>query len=208
MSELIDDVREDIRRAQLISLWKRYGHWLIAAIIAIVVLTFAFNYWQNYRHEQNIIKALDYEQALTLWNNDQTQAVSVLQKIAKNKDEKYAVISLFKQAGHSDNRVQALESIANNTKFDTPLRELATYMLALNQLDTANPEVLAQQLKPIADNNSLWRSLANEALGFTLFRIGKTQNAKEIFSILAQDRSSPEGVRLRASALTDYIKHH
>ena len=208
MSELIDDVREDIRRAQLIGLWKQYGHWLVTAIVVVLGITVAFNYWQHYRHGQNVAKALEYEQALTLWDNDQTQAINVLQKIATSKDEKYAVISLFKQAGYSENRIQALESIAHNRKFDASLRELATYMLALHQLDKASPEVLVQHLQPIADNNGLWRSLANEALGFTLFRLGKTQNAKEIFSILAQDRSSPEGVRLRASALADYIKHH
>ena len=204
MSELIDEVQEDIRRAYLMRLWQSYGHWLIAAIVAIVIATFGYSYWQQRRHDQQIEKAQAYENALASWDDNQQQALVMLQKIVDAGDPHQMMISLFKLAGNDDKRIEVLERIAQNAKVETPLRELALLMLSYEQLDTINVDILNQRLQPIIKSNSIWRSLAYEIIALVLYRDNKIVEAQDIFKEIIQDRSSAEGLRVRAQAMMDY----
>jgi hypothetical protein len=50
---LFNEVDQAVRAERLRSFWQRFGSWIVAACIALVVGTVGFELWKNHREEQN-----------------------------------------------------------------------------------------------------------------------------------------------------------
>ena len=51
LSDIFEEVDEEIRKDKFSQLWKKYGSWLIACVAVILVSAVGFVQWQNYNHE-------------------------------------------------------------------------------------------------------------------------------------------------------------
>ncbi len=207
-NEFIEEIREDVRRAELVQLWKKYGSYLIAGTIILVMGAIIGSYWNHHQHQQKINKAIAYENALTLLDEQHDgEALKVLQQIAEGSDQNYSLLALFKQVSLNQESISALNRIVENPKFDTPFRELAELFLTARLIDEGNLEASIQKLKPIADSNGPWRSMATEMIGVALMRMNNFKDAYNLFKNLVQDESASEGVRMRANACMDFMKN-
>ena len=73
MSDVFQEVDEDLRRDRAAKLWKRYGIFVIAAAVAIVIATGGYVAWKNYRTKQLTAQGDAFIQALVLRANGQTR---------------------------------------------------------------------------------------------------------------------------------------
>ena len=84
---------------------------------------------------------------------------------------------------------------------DPLLRDLANLQWALHQIDTADPAVVQARLEPLAAATSPFHALATEGLAMLELRRGHEDKARDLLKSLAQDVTTPQGVRQRAQGL-------
>ena len=77
----------------------------------------------------------------------------------------------------------------------------AVILLALNSLDTAEPDELIARLAPLTADDNAWRYSARELTALLRLRKGDTAGATDLLTMLAEDTGAPQGTRARAQEL-------
>lgn len=207
MSDIFQEVDEDLRRDQLFKLWRRYGSYVIGAAIAIVIATAAYVAWQGYRDKQLMAEGDAFIQALLLRSAGQShQATEAFAALADQHNDGYGTLARFNEAALMAERGEAAEAVKiydqiSASASDRSLRDLATLCSVSLSLDTADPGELKAKLDPIAAPDNPFRHSARELSALLAVRNGDTATAKELFKELAADQSAPSGVRSRAAEM-------
>jgi hypothetical protein len=205
LSDIFQEVDEDLRRDQVAKLWRRYGSYVIAAAVAIVVATGGYVAWQNYRTRQLMNEGDNFIQGVMLRNSGQSrEAVQAFSTLADRTSDGYGTLARFNQAatlaerGETADAVKVYDSLSTSAG-DRTLRDLATICSATLSLETADSAELKSRLDPIAAADNPLRYSARELLALLSLHKGDTATAKQLFKELSADQSAPSGVRSRAS---------
>lgn len=208
MSDIFQEIDEDLRRDRLTGLWKRYGNFVAAAAALVVLGTAGIVGWREYRERQNkaqadvFIKAMEQVEA-----GEAAAAKAAFGQLAKDAGAGYAMLARLQQAallakgGDSAGAVKLYEEIAADGRVEQALRDLAVLLIAQNTIDSADPAQLAQRLSSLAQEKNPWRHTAMELQALLAKRAGDTAKAKEIYTKLADDLSAPQGLRARAAEM-------
>jgi hypothetical protein len=217
--DIFDEVGEDLRHDQAVTLAKRYGVWLLAACAAVLVGVGAQQGWQAYQ-ARLASKAATQFLALTagLDTNaapppaDQAvQAAAALNKFASTAPEGYKTLAnlraaaLYAGAGKSPEAEALWTGVAQDSAADPLLRDTATLLWAQHALGTApNADVLAR-LQPLSLDANPYHALAREMQALVYLHEGNTAQAKVLFTQIGTDPAAPENLRARAQALLDSL---
>lgn len=208
MSDIFREVDEDLRTDQYTKLWKQYGRFFIAAVVAVIVATAvwqAYVAWERSRNEdysERFIAALQM-----LQTGRAGAAITSLETLEKDAHSGYATLARLQRAGamiQAGDRREAIalyDAIANDTSIDRSLRDLASYMAAQSLLDTADEATLERRLQPLNTDASPWRFNARELLALTALRAGNTAKAREYYAQLTDDPATPQAIRTRAAEM-------
>ncbi len=80
-------------------------------------------------------------------------------------------------------------------------RDLALLLSVMHQMEAAGPAELIERLAPLTATDNPWRHSALEATAVLAFRSGARARAREIFTRLADDATTPRGMRARAAEM-------
>lgn len=207
LSDIFQEVDEDLRRDRLLKLWRRYGSFIIGGAIAIVIATAAYVAWQNYRAKQLMAEGDSFVQALLLRNAGQSrQAAEAFASLAERYHDGYGTLARFDEAallaerGETADAVKIYDQLALSAP-DRTFRDLAALCSVSLSLDTADPADLKTKLDPIAAPDNPLRHSARELSALLALRNGDAVTAKELFKELAADQTAPSGVRSRAEEM-------
>lgn len=208
MTEIFREVDEDVRRDQMLKLWRAYGKYAVAVAMAVVLGVAGSVGWKEYSLRQRQAMGMQFSQALDLLHNDQAAlAAERFAELAENAGDGYATLARLREAearaaaGESDQAVAILDALAGDGAVDPELRDLAGLLAVLHLLDQGSSGDLGQRLEPLLDPGSAWFASAREISGLVAFRRGETESARTIFAELAADSSAPRGIRSRAADL-------
>jgi len=208
LSDIFTEVDEDLRRERVLKLWKRYGNYVLAAAVAIVVGTAGNVAWQDYSRRQAETAATQYVVALDEAKSAASaDAGKALASIAQNGPAGYAALARLEEAGlkaTGGDRAQAVElyrKIAADSSIDGDLRNAATLLAALNSVDTASPADLDKELAPLATPASPWRYLAWEIQALAAAKAGNLDDARKLYSRISDDAEAPTSARARAAEM-------
>ena len=70
---LIQEVDEELRRDQYQQLWKRYGNFVIAAVLGMILVVAGYQGWQTWQAKQRQDEAAKYAIAQALAAQGKTQ---------------------------------------------------------------------------------------------------------------------------------------
>lgn len=205
---LLREIQEDLRREKLETLWKRYGSWLIAAAIAIVVAVGAFQAWRAWETSRRKDRGAEFIAAETLAQSDPAAATTAFATLAAKGSDGYALLAGFREAalladqGHRDQAAVAYDRIAAGG--GEPLyRDLATLRaVALRLNDGASGdelETLAVRLSPLSEDSNPWRYSAREMAAAIALQRGDVTGAREQLTKLQGDIETPQAIRARAA---------
>lgn len=215
MPDIFDEVAEDLRHDQAVTLAKRYGAWLLAACVAVLAGVAAQQGWQDYQaHQANKAAA----QFLALTNTadqangplpaDQAAAAAkALNGFAATAPEGYKTLAnlraagLYADAGQPTQAAAVWTGVAQDAAADPLLRDLATLLWAQHELGVAPDADVLGKLQPLALDQNPYRALARETQGLIYLREGNDAQAKVLFTQIATDPAATENSRNRASAL-------
>ena len=210
MADIFDEVDEELRQERAAVLWRKYGSWLIAAALAVVIGVGGYKYWGYYSENQRTLAADQYAAALTGLagdDGDKLGAIGALDEIAQNGQDGYADLARLRAAGakltagDTEGAIDAYNVIANNQDSRPSLRDLATLLAVSASIDSGVPEELAARLAPLAAAGQSWRPLAIELQGALALKTGDIDGARTLFQDLVSDAATPTSLRTRATQI-------
>ena len=215
VSDIFDEVEQDLRADRATRMLKKYGGWLIGAALLVVAGSAAWQGWTWYTTRLNTRMAtlfLDATRTLDAPPADQTpdartRAMADLTRVIAEAGPGYRTLARLRLAavkadsGAGDDAAALWRAVADDSAAEPMLRNVATLDWAMHDIDKGDPAALTARLQPLAAPDSPLHGLADEALGLLALREGRIDAARDIFKRLMQDPSLPDGVRGRANGV-------
>jgi len=212
LADIFQEVEEDVRRERFQQLWKRYGRYVGAAAIAIVLVTAGVVGWREIQRRANEDQATRFLQALDQAGRGEADpAKAGFAALAQDGGAGYATLArlqeaaLLVKAGDVAGAVKQYEAIAADSRVDQVFRDLAVILVVQETIETADPAPLQQRLQPLLADKNPWRHSATELSALLAKRAGDAAKAKELYTKLADDLTAPQGMRARATEMLAII---
>ncbi len=208
MSDIFTEVDEDLRRDRALKLWQKYGNFVLAVAVVIVVGTAGVVAWRDYERRQAEAGAMKYVTAL-----DQARAqdagtggAAALETVVRDAPAGYAALARLHEAAlkaRSDPAAAAEQyrAIAVDTRITAEIRNAAILLAALNAIEAADPAALERQVAVLATPGSAWRHLAWEVAALAAAKAGNNEQARALYTRIADDPEAPAGLRGRAAEM-------
>ena len=199
------EVDEELRRDQALHVWRRYGRWIIAAVVAALAAFAAFLFWQ---HRQNEAAGREGEQLQKAYDDlgagDVKGASVPLATLAQSKRDGYRALAQFTQADillqKNDLKGAAAKfaAVAGDASLAQPFRDLALIRQTSAEFDQLKPDVVVERMRPLAVSGNPWLGSAGELMAAAYLRQGRRDLAGQTFARIAEDEGVPASLRQRA----------
>jgi hypothetical protein len=215
--DIFDEVEEDLRAERAQRLLKRYGGVLLALMLAVVAGAGGYEAWRWRRQQHDLAAAAEFLRAMAEADKagavpaERAAAIAGFEQVAAVAPAGYATLARLRaaalkaDAGDTAGAAASWESVAADGSADPLLRDLATLLWALHQIDVGDPALIRARLQPLTVSGNAWRPLAEEAEALIALRSGDAESARTAFRRLADDAGAPDGVRARAAGLLNRL---
>lgn len=207
MSEIFDEVNEDVRREQLKKLWDKYSIYIIALAILIIA---GVGGWRGYEYLE-AKKAAEagalFDKAAELSEaNKHAEAEAAFADLAAKAPRGYRILARLRTAAeiaHRDKPAAAkmFDDIAADGSVGAPERDLARIRAAQLLLETTTYPNILQRLEPATAKDATFRHTARELLALSAWRANDATATRRWLDAIANDGDTPPGLRSRAEAL-------
>ena len=207
MSELFDEVDEEVRREQLKKLWDRYSIYIIAAAFLIVAAVGAWRGYQYLEAQKAAEAGAAFNAATDLSDQGKhAEAEAAFDKLAVSAPSGYRVLARLRAAGEvatHDPKAGAkrYDEIAADRNVGAVQQDLARVRAAALLLDTESYPNMLQRLEAAAKPDGTFRHTARELLALSAWRANDTTAARQWLDMIANDGETPSAMRQRAEAL-------
>ncbi len=212
MADIFDEVADDLRADRAKRLAAKYGIWVLLAALLLVAGVAGWQAWRWEQARQSSLVAGSYLSAMRQaaapeGSPDRAASASELARLAETAPDGYRTLARLRLAAlraDSNDTAGAFvlwDQVAADTGADPLLRGLANLLWVQHSIDAGDPAAIEARLQPLLAQTSPWRTLAQESEALLALRLGRTDQARDLFRQLSADPSSPDGVRARATGL-------
>ena len=207
MSELFDEVNEEVRREQLKKLWDKYSIYIIAAMILIVA---AVGGWRGYEYLE-AKKAAEagaaFDKAVELSEaNKHTEAEAAFADLVAKAPSGYRVLSRLRLAAEIATRdapaaAKMYDEIAADRSVGVADQDLARVRAGQLLLESTSYPNMKERLEAAAAPGATFRHTARELLALSAWRANDAAATRQWLDMIANDGETPPSLRSRAEAL-------
>jgi hypothetical protein len=207
VSELFDEVDEDVRRDQLKRIWDKYSIFIVAGAFLIIA---AVGGWRGYAYLE-AKKAAEagaaFDKASELSEqNKHTEAEAAFADLAAKAPSGYRVLARLRVAAETASRdpqaaAKLYDGIAADRSVGAPEQDLARVRAAGLLLETSTYPDMLRRLEPATAPTATFRHTARELLALSAWRANDTAAARQWLDVIANDGETPASLRSRAEAL-------
>jgi hypothetical protein len=211
VSDIFNEIDEDLRAERAKKLLQRYGGLLVAAVVLAVAGVGGFQAWKYYEAKQTTRIADTFIAAMRQADGPagpgRQAALAGFAAVAAGNNAGYRTLARLREAalmadsGQLPGALALYDAIAADGSVDRLLRDLASLEWAMHQVDSGDPALVAARLGPLAAPDNPWHALAQEEQALLALRQGNKAAARDLLNRLAQDVTAPDGLRGRANAL-------
>jgi len=211
VSDIFNEVDEEVRREQLKRLWERYGTFLIALCILVVAGVGAWRGYQWWEAKQAAQSGAAFEQAVSLAQAGKHQdAEAAFAKLATDGTAGYRVLARFRQAAElaptdSKAAVSAYDQISADKNAGQAIQDLAAVRAGFLLVDSAPYSEIRTRLEPLTAVDRTFRHSAREILALAAWKSGDLAAAWQWTDLIITDPQTPSGTRSRAEVLSELI---
>ena len=207
MSELFDEVDEEVRREQLQKLWEKYSIYIIAAALLVIA---AVGGWRGYQYleEKRAAEAGDaFGKAVQLADQGKhAEAEAAFNELAAKAPAGYRMLARFRAAAEVANRdpqaaAKMFDDLAADNSIGAEQQALARIRAAGLLVDTATYADMLRRLEGAAAAGQTFRHSARELLALSAFRANDSTATRQWLDQLELDAETPSSMRSRAEAL-------
>jgi hypothetical protein len=207
VSDIFQEVDEEVRREQLKRLWDRYGIYAIIAaflVVAAVAAWRGYGWWEARRAAET---GAAFEAAMALAEAGKHQeAEAAFGKIVAEGTSGYRRLARLREAAelaHIDAKaaIAAYDAIAADDAAGPVIQDLAAVRAAALLIDQGAFEEAQRRLEVPAGNDRTFRHTARDLLVLAAWRAGNAAAAKRWFDVIASDAQTPAATRSRVEML-------
>lgn len=211
MTDLFEEVEEQLRSDRYRTLAIKALPWVIAVAAAALIAALAYWGWDSYTKGAANKASEQYAAALdAMAKGNEAQAVQLWTDVSKSPSRAYKSLALMHLGGvklnhnQTDAAVQLFDQSATAAP-DDMIGDAARLKSAFALLDTRPYAELESRLTPLMKDGHPYRIQAREALAFAKLMKGDAAGARADFVIIASSLDAPESVKARAGAAKDLI---
>ena len=207
MSEIFDEVDEEVRREQLKKLWDQYSIYIIAGAFLIVAAVGGWRGYQYLEAKKAAEAGAAFDTAVELSDqNKHAEAEAAFEKLAASAPGGYRMLARLRVAAEVANRdpkaaAKMYDEIAADRSTGTEQQDLARIRAAGLLLDTDSYSNMLQRLESASKQGATFRHTAREMLALSAWRANDTAAARQWLDMIANDGETPQAMRSRAEAL-------
>jgi hypothetical protein len=207
VTELFDEVDEEVRREQLKKLWDRYSLLIVALALLIIA---SVGGWRGYQYleAKKAAEAGDaFNKAVELSEqNKHAEAEAAFTELAANATSGYRMLARFRAAAETANRdpqaaAKLFDELAADRSVGAERQDLARIRAAGLLLDTASYPNMVERLEPSTGPGATFRHVARELLALSAWRANDIAATRQWLDMIALDGETPPSLRSRAEAL-------
>ena len=207
MSELFDEVDEDVRRDQLKKIWDKYSIYIVAAALLVIAAVGGWRGYQYLEAKKAAEAGAAFDHAVELSDQDKhAEAEAAFNSLAATAPSGYRMLARLRAAGELASHdqqaaVKLYDDISADRGVGASERELAKVRAAGLLLETASYANMLERLEAAAAPEATFRHTARELLALSAWRANDTTAARKWLDLIANDADTPQGMRSRAEAL-------
>jgi len=207
VSELFDEVDEEVRREQLKKLWDQYSIYIIAAALLIIAAVGGWRGYQYLEAKKAAEAGAAFDAAVELSDQNQhAEAEAAFDKLAATAPSGYRMLARLRAAAEAASRdpkagAKLYDEIAADRSVGAEEQDLARIRAAGLLLDIDTYPNMLQRLEPATKPGATFRHTARELLALSAWRANDTTAARQWLDIIANDGETPQAMRSRAEAL-------
>lgn len=207
MSELFDEVDEEVRREQLKKLWDKYSLYFIALMVLVVAAVGGWRGYQYLEAQKAAEAGATFEKAVELSEQGKhAEAETAFADLAAKAPSGYRTLARLRAAAEASARdpkaaAKMYDDIAADSSLGSEWRDLAKIRAAGLLVDSASYADIQQRLESSAEPKSTYRHSARELLALSAWRNNDMTAARKWVDAIAEDGETPPGLRSRAEAL-------
>jgi hypothetical protein len=215
LTDIFDEVDEDLRRQQIDRLWKKYGPQSIAAFTVVILIAAGIVGWKEWRKSQARDASYRYQELIQAGEGVKPKApdatLAGLDKIQGGLTPGYKLLAQFERANAlvRDKRLQEaakiLDGIAADGSADQAVRDVATVKSAQLLADGLTLSDMRTRVGKLAVPDNAFRFVANELIGYAAFRVGDLGAARAAYQSIVADLSAPADVKDRAQMMLNEV---
>jgi hypothetical protein len=208
VSDIFQEVDEEVRREQLQKLWERYQNYVYAGIFVILAGVGGYRAYEWYETKRAAETGAAFEAAATLNQEGKAaEAEGAYAKIAVDGTASYRDLARVREAAELAQRdpklgLAAYEKVADDSSVGVAWRDLAGLRAGSLQVDAGAYNEARSRLEPLASEGRPYRYTARELLAFAAWRAGDTAGAKRWLDLMNADIQTPLETRRRIQMLT------
>ena len=211
MSDIFQEVDEEVRREQLQKLWERYQNYVIAGIALVLIAVAGWRGYEWWEAKKAAEAGTTFEAAISLANEGKhAEAEAAFGKVAVDGTSGYRALARMRQAAEvaqSDAKaaIATYEKIAADGSVGADLRDLAGVRAGTLLIDAGSFSDARARLEPLAGERRPYRYTARELLALAAWRAGDVAAAKRWFNLIMTDVSTPPTSRSRIEMLAALV---
>ncbi len=208
----IREVDDELRSDRMRGVWSRFGKYIIAAAVLVVLGTAADRGYDYWKKSQASKSGDAFLAALTLARDgQQDQALAALRQLEQNGFGAYSVLARMRAAtvladqGDFQTAISDFSTIGNDNGVPAAIRDIARIRAGYLLVDHGSYEDVATQVEVLSGGDNPMRHSAREALGLAAWKANDFTRAREWFDLIAGDNGVPGGISQRAGVMLDII---
>lgn len=211
MTDIFQEVDEEVRREQLKKLWERYGYYIIAGCVLIVAGIGAWRGYEWWETKKAAEAGVAFEQAVTLAESGKPQeAEAAFAKLATDGTAGYRVLARLREAAElaqSDPKaaIKSYDDIAADRGAGEAIQDVAALRAGFLLVDSASYAEMRTRLEPLTRAERPFRYSARELLTLSAWKHGDMSAARQWADMIITDPQTPAGARSRAELLSELI---
>ena len=206
MSDIFQEVDEEVRRDKAAEFWKKYQNAIMAGAAVIVIASGGFRYWQYERDKAAQAAGDQFQQALAALDSGKLdEAKAGFDTIAARGPSGYRALAQMAAAGARAGKdpqgaIAAFDAVAGDASIDPLLRDAARLRAALLRVDNAGEQQKGEaELTSLSAGNGPYRRVAALALGALALERKDYDDAAKQFDLVLSDPETSTDERQAAA---------
>jgi len=205
--DLFREVDEEVRQDRYIKIWKRYGIYISALVVTIILITVGVVVWRDIERSALESSSEVLISAIESSSDRQNEALEQFKIIGDEGNEGYRLLAKLREGailskmGDISGAVLVYDSIALDNSQDVIYRDLASVLAVSHGMSIMSLGEVEDRLASIIVEINPWRYSARELLATAIMVSGDKKRAIKEFKPLVDDTKAPAGVRARAAEM-------
>jgi len=201
VSDIFQEVDEEVRREQLKKLWERHGVYLIAACVLLVVAVGGWRTYEWWEAKKAAQAGSAFQAAVALASEGKNkEAEEAFAKVASSGTATYRMLAKFREAAEVARRdpnaaVAIYDQLAADNSLGRVLQDLAALRAGTILVDTAPYGDIVRRLEPLTAPDRTFRHSARTMLALAAWRANDATAMRRWSDMIMADADTPSGTR-------------